>query len=94
MIESKIAKALLRQRDPGRRLRMMLTYAVMTLLLLGVHAFVSNSMESPVKVIPQTMAAVGMGYLMLYIISLRHFRHVSGFIDWTKVEEAAEAGGS
>jgi hypothetical protein len=94
-MKTKIAKALLRQRDPHQRRRLLVTYSVALLLLLLGHGYFSN-LSSPLKLIPQTMTAIAMGYMILYIISLRQFKFVADFIDWTKVTETAEpsAGGN
>ncbi|MBA4149449.1 MAG: hypothetical protein H0X66_15155 [Verrucomicrobia bacterium] len=53
------------------------------------HSYFSN-LSSPLKLIPQTVAAVSMGYVILYIISLRQFKYIAEFIDWDKVSKIAE----
>ena len=88
-MRKKIAKGLLRQRDPQGRRRLMLIYAVAFLVLFAATGYFSN-LTSPLKVIPQTMTAIGMGYVMLFISSLRQFKHVAEFIDWAKVTEVTE----
>jgi hypothetical protein len=88
-MKTKIAKGLLRQRDPIQRRRMILICSIVLLLLLLAHGFFSD-MASPLKLIPQTLTAIGMGYLILQIVALRQFTHLVEFIDWTKVKEAAE----
>ena len=90
-MRTKVAKALFRQRDPQRRRRLILKCSVALLLLFLAHSYFSN-LSSPLKLIPQTIAAIAMGYLMLYITSLRQFKHVAEFIDWAKVNEMAEPG--
>ena len=85
----KVATALLRQRDERRRRRMILTYSIVLLLIFLAHSYFSN-LSSPLRLIPQTFAAVAMGYIILCIISLRQFKYVAEFIDWAKVSRIAE----
>ena len=68
---------------------MILIYAFGLVLLFLAHGFFSN-LSSPLKLIPQTAAAIGMGYVLLYVISLRRFKFVAEFIDWTRVSAVAE----
>ena len=88
-MKAKIAKGLLRQRDPIQRRRMILIGYIVLLLLFLAHGFFSN-LSSPLKLIPQTLTAIGMGYVILHTIAIRQFRYVAEFIDWTKVKESAE----
>jgi hypothetical protein len=88
-MRTKVAIGLLRQRDEQRRRRSILRYAVGLVLLFVAHSYFS-SLSTPLKLIPQTMTAVSMGYVVLLIISLRQFKYVSEFIDWEKVTEIAE----
>lgn len=88
-MKTKVAKALLRQRDPQQRRRLILIYSGTLLVLFLAHGYFSN-LASPLKLIPQTMTAIGMGYVILYILSLRRFNHLADFIDWAKVTESAE----
>ena len=67
----------------------MLMYAVTFLSLFAGTSYFAN-LTSPLKVIPQTMTAIGMGYVMLCVSSLRQFKHVAEFIDWAKVTEVTE----
>jgi hypothetical protein len=91
-IKAKIAKALLSQHDQKKRNRQILVYVGALLALFFAHSYFSN-MASPLKLIPQTMTAIGMGYVLLCILSLRRFAYVSEFIDWSKVKKSAEQGG-
>lgn len=88
-MRTKVANALLRQRDQHSRSRLILTYSVVLVLLFAAHSYFSN-LSSPLKLIPQTFAAVAMGYVLLSIISLRQFKYVAEFIDWAKVTRTAE----
>lgn len=88
-MRTKIAKALLRQRDQHRRRRLILIYSIGLLLLVLAHRYFSN-LSLPLKLFPQTFAAISIGYVILYIISLRQFKYVAEFIDWAKVMEIAE----
>ena len=81
---SRIATGLLRHRNHGRRRALIGRYAVGLVLLFIAHSYFSN-LSSPLKLIPQTFAAVAMGYAILSIASLRQFKYVSEFIDWDKV---------
>ena len=92
-IKARIAKALLSQQDSGKRKRQILILAGALLSLFLAHSYFSN-METPLKLIPQTMTAIGMGYVMLYMHSLRRFPYVAEFIDWAKVKESAEVAPS
>jgi len=84
----KVAKALLRQGDPRQRRRMILTYwGVLLALVLG-HSYFSD-LTSPLKLIPQMITAILMGYAIICIILLRQFTYVAEFIDWEKVTESA-----
>lgn len=89
VMKTKIAKSLLRQRDPIQRRRMIFTSALVLLLLFFAHGFFAE-LASPLKLIPQTFTAIGMGYIILQIIALRQFAYVAEFMDWAKVTEAAE----
>lgn len=88
-LKSKIAKALLSQEDVRKRNRQILIYAVALLALFAAHSYFTN-LTTPLKLIPQTMTAMGMGYVLLYIQSLRRFGYVADFIDWEKVRESAD----
>ena len=90
-IKAKFAKALLSQHDKKKRNRKILVYIGALLALFFAHSYFSDLM-SPLKLIPQTMMAIGMGYVMMCIQSLRQFAYVSDFIDWSKVKESAEQG--
>jgi hypothetical protein len=90
-MRTKIAIGLLRQRDEHRRRRMVLTYAVGLVLLFVAHSYFSN-LSTPLKLIPQTLTAITMGYVVLLILSLRQFKYVAEFIDWQKVTEFAAPG--
>jgi hypothetical protein len=83
-MRARVATALLRRRDHGRRRVLLLRYAAILLVLFVAHSFFSN-LSSPLKLVPQTLAAIAMGYIVLLILSLRHFKHVVEFIDWGKV---------
>jgi hypothetical protein len=87
-IKANVAKSLLNQRDPGRRKRTALTCLGGLLALFLIHAYFSN-LASPLKLIPQTFCAIGMGYALLYLLSLRRFEYVAEFIDWAKVKQSA-----
>ncbi len=90
IMKKKFAQALLRQREEGQRRRLSASYTgILVILFLG-HSLVLN-MTSPLKLIPQTASAIGMGYLLLMIISLRQFRWLVDFIDWSKVEACVES---
>lgn len=67
-------------------------YVVALLVLFLCHAYFSN-LTSPLKLIPQTMAAISMGYVVLCILSLRRFIYLTDFIDWAMVTKSAEHGG-
>jgi hypothetical protein len=54
---------------------------------------VFTGMESPLKLIPQTMSAIGMGYVLLSIFSMRRFPYLAEWIDWDKVGEFVEPTG-
>jgi hypothetical protein len=90
-MRTKVAIALLRQRDEHRRKRLVLTYALGLVVLFVGHSYFSN-LVSPLKLIPQTFTAIAMGYVLLLIISLRQFKYVAEFIDWSKVTALAEPG--
>jgi hypothetical protein len=90
-ITTKIARELLNQNDPTKRNRLMLKSIGVLLALTAMHGFFSN-LESPRKLVPQTMSAIFMGYTLLYILSLRRFDYLARFIDWRKVEENAGEG--
>jgi hypothetical protein len=83
-MNTKLARALLRLRDDHHRRRMILTRLVVLALLFVAHSYFTN-LSSPLKLIPQTAAAIGMGYFMLSITSLQQFKYVAQFIDWDKV---------
>lgn len=85
---SRIATALLRQRDQGQRRVLTRRYVIGLVLLFLAHSYFSN-LSSPLKLIPQTAAAIAMGYVLLLISSLRQFRYVAEFIDWGKVTTCA-----
>lgn len=88
-IKTRIAKGLLSQFDPKKRKRLTLIYVGALLGLFLIHCYFSN-MATPLKLLPQTMSAIGMGYVMLSVLSLRRFGYVAEFIDWPKVKESAE----
>jgi len=88
-IKAKIAKALLSQHDVKNRNRQILVYVGGLLALFVAHSYSSN-MATPLKLIPQTMTAIGMGYVMLSILSLSRFVYVAEFIDWAKVKESVD----
>lgn len=92
-MKTRVATVLLRQRDDKRRRGMILRYSAVLMLLFVAHSYFSN-LSSPLRLIPQTAAAVGMGYFLLFILSLRQFKAVSEFIDWAKVMEIAEPNAS
>ena len=85
---SRIATGLLRQRDQGQRRVLVRRYVIGLVLLFLAHSYFSN-LSSPLKLIPQTAAAIAMGYVLLLISSLRQFRYVAEFIDWGKVTTSA-----
>jgi len=91
-IKIKVAKSLLSQRDSKQRKRQVLGYIVTLIVLLFVHSYFSN-LASPLKLIPRTMTAIGMGYVILSILSLRRFIYLTDFIDWEKVTKSVEQGG-
>jgi hypothetical protein len=68
---------------------LMLTYSTVLLLLFLAHTYFSN-LSSPLKLIPQTGLAMAMGYVLLFIVSLRQFKYLADFIDWNKVAEVAD----
>lgn len=80
---------LVRQRDYRQRKKMVFRYMVVLTLVFLAHTYFSN-LSTPLKLIPQTLAAITMGYIVILIISVRQFTHISEFIDWTKVNTAAE----
>jgi hypothetical protein len=88
-LKSKIAKALLGQHDVRKRNRQILIYVVALLALFAAHSYFTN-LTTPLKLIPQTMTAMGMGYVLLCIQSLRRFGYVAEFMDWEKVRESAD----
>ncbi len=87
-MRARIATGLLRQRDQGRRRVLIRRYAIGLVLLFLAHSYFSN-LSSPLKLIPQTAAAIAMGYVLLLISSLRQFKYVAEFIDWGKVTASA-----
>ena len=89
LLKSKIAKALLSQHDVRKRNRQTLVCVVALLALFAAHSYFTN-LTTPLKLIPQTMTAMGMGYVLLCIQSLRRFGYVAEFIDWEKVRESAD----
>lgn len=89
-MNKKTAKELLKQRDPQSRRRLILQYSAVLLLLIVVNGYFSN-LSSPLKVIPTTFTSVVMGYVILLIVAVRRFPYVADFIDWAKVEAAAES---
>lgn len=92
-IKAKVAKALLDQHDAKKRKRLILSYAAVLVFLFLIHSYFSN-LESPLKLIPQTMSAIGMGYVILLVLSLKRFAYVAEFIDWPRVKETAEQAAS
>jgi|GEM_PF-6443833 len=88
-IKAKIAKALLSQNDPGKRRRLILIHVAVLLVLFFTHSYFSN-LTSPLKLIPQTISAMGMGFVMVHILSLRRFGSIAVFIDWPKVKNSAQ----
>lgn len=88
-MNQKIAKKLLLQRDPNHCRKEILMYSAVILLLLLAHGIFSN-FSSPLKLIPQTFAAIAMGWSLLCIFSLRQFPQIAEFIDWPKVIKATE----
>lgn len=89
-IKTRIAKSLLRQRDARQRKRQILGLAVLLVVLFLTHTYFAN-LASPLKLIPQTLAAIGMGYVILCILSLRRFTCLIDFIDWPEVTKSAES---
>ena len=89
--EMKLAKALLRLKDQRSRRRHMFIYAIILVVLFAAHAFFTN-MDTPLKLIPQMLAAIGMGYVLSYILSVRQFKYLATFIDWENVSRTAEPG--
>ncbi len=89
LLKSKIAKALLNQQEVRKRNRQILICVVALLALFAAHSYFTN-LATPLKLIPQTMTAMGMGYVLLYIQSLRRFGYVAEFMDWEKVRESAD----
>jgi hypothetical protein len=87
-MNKKLATALLRQRDDRQRRRMLFTYSGLLGLLFLAHSFFTH-LSSPLKLIPQTAAAISMGFFLVHIVSLRRFNEVAEFIDWARVAEAA-----
>ena len=92
LIRTKVAMALLNQQDSKKRNRLAWIYVAVLLVLFATHTYFSN-MTSPLKLIPQTMSAIGTGYVILLVLSLRRFGYVAEFIDWSKVKKSAEQGG-
>jgi len=88
-IKAKVAKTLLNQNDSKKRKRSTLIYIAVLVGLFLAHTYFSN-MATPLKLIPQTMSAIGMGYVILLILSLRRFGYVAEFIDWPMVKKSAE----
>ncbi|GMU23821.1 MAG: hypothetical protein AMXMBFR13_38990 [Phycisphaerae bacterium] len=69
---------------------MIVRYLALLLLLFIAHTYFSN-LDSPLKLIPQTMAAISMGWVLMLVLSLRHFTYLAEFIDWTQVTQATES---
>lgn len=70
-MKDKFAQGLLRQREEGQRRRLSTFYTgILAMLFLG-HALVS-SLASPLKLLPQTALAIGMGYVHFLIIPGGH----------------------
>lgn len=88
-IKSKVAKSLLIQRNSRERKRLILWHGGALFILFLMHTYFSN-LGSALKLIPQTMTAIGMGYVLLSILSLRRFIYLIDFIDWEKVTESVE----
>ncbi|TAE77232.1 MAG: hypothetical protein EAZ84_05000 [Verrucomicrobia bacterium] len=88
LLRVKIAKSLLNQQDPAKRKRLVLWYlGGLVGLFLAHHHF--SGMTTPLKLVPQTMSAIGMGYVILCLRSVQQFGRVAEFIDWSKVKESA-----
>jgi predicted neutral ceramidase superfamily lipid hydrolase len=92
-MKKKVAISLLRHRDERSRRRSILMYAVGLVFLFLAHTYFAK-LSTPLKLIPQTITAVSMGYVVLLIMSLRQFKYVAEFIDWRKVTEIAEQAGA
>jgi len=90
-MRAKVAKGLLHQKDQHQRNRLVLVLSIALVVLFLADVCFAN-LSSPLKLIPQTFAAVAMGYVLLYIRSLRQFKFVAEFINWPKVTDAAESG--
>ncbi len=88
-IKAKVAKALLTQHDSKKRKRLNLIYLAALIVLFLIHNYSAN-IATPLKLIPQTMSAIGMGYVLTVILSLRKFAYIAEFIDWSKVNESAD----
>lgn len=88
-IKVKVAQSLLNQHNSEKRRRSFFMYGAVFVILFFTHSFFS-SMTNPLKLIPQTFSAIGMGYVILLILSLRRFGYVAEFIDWPSVKETAE----
>ena len=91
-MRTKIARALLRQRDPRQRQRLLLRSYAAFLLFFAAYCYFCN-LSSPLKLIPQTFTGLAMGYLMLSITALRQFKYVTEFIDWARVSAVVEPSG-
>lgn len=89
MIKNRIAHALLRQRDVRGRRILLIKYAVLLALTFLAHTYFVN-LATPLRLIPQTMSAIAMGYLLTALAAVRNFRIVAEFIDWEKVTAMEE----
>lgn len=87
-IKKKLALTLLKQRDEKNLKKQKILYLLLLLVTFGLHLFFSN-LETPLKLIPQTMCALYMGFLIYVLSTIGQFRYVKEFILWDKVEEEA-----
>lgn len=87
-MNAKIAQSLLRQRDPKQRRWMMLKYGAALVLLFFAHDYFTE-LSSPLKLVPQMISAMFMGWMLICLLSVKNFPRLAGFIDWDKVTAAA-----
>ena len=88
-IRVKIAQLLLSRRERNHRRRSIAWYSVWLVLAFSAHGYFSN-LATPLKLIPQTLLAYLMGYLVTMIASVFKFPFLAEFIAWEKVSEVAE----
>jgi len=85
----RLAESFIQQRRPEIRKKLIIKNLIVFGLLFLAHSFSSN-LETPLKLIPQTMSAVGMGYVLFILVAIKQFSLVVDFIDWEKVESHTE----